>query len=241
MTMDNLRLTSKELAGMFDHTLLKPHAKKQDFIQLCQESMQYGFKMVAINGAAVPFCKEVLRGSKVLVGAAVGFPLGQSTIETKLYETKDAIEKGADEIDYVINIVELKDKNIEYIEDEMRKIVDECKRCGVISKVIFENCYLTDNEKETLCGIAVNIGPDFIKTSTGFGEWAARIEDVKLMKRFSGNNIKVKAAGGIRDAETVLQMILAGAERIGTSWGVQIIEEYRIKFNHRIPGCHERF
>ncbi len=227
MNMDNLKLTPKELAGLFDHTLLKPHANKQDFIQLCQESMQYGFKMVAINGAAVPFCKEILRGSGVLVGAAVGFPLGQTTIETKVYETKDAIEKGADEIDYVINIVELKDKNIKYIENEMRRIVEECKRCRVTSKVIFENCYLTDSEKETLCGIAVNIGPDFIKTSTGFGEWAAKLEDVKLMKKFSGDNIKIKAAGGIRDVETTLQMISAGAERIGTSRGVQIIEEYK--------------
>lgn len=225
--MNDLKKTPEELALMIDQTLLKPYVTKEDFKKFCDESMKYGFKMVAINSAMTKLCKEYLKGSKVLVGAAIGFPLGQTTIETKLYETRNAIENGADEIDYVINIVELKSRNLIYIEDEMRQIVEECKNSRVTSKVIFENCYLTDEEKKLLCSVALKVGPDFIKTSTGFGEWGAKVEDVRLMKELVGDRIKVKAAGGIRDLEAALVMIKAGAERIGTSAGAKIIEEYK--------------
>ena len=171
-------------------------------------------------------CKKKLEGSPVHVGAAIGFPLGQTTLECKIFETKDAIEKGADEIDYVINVAELKNKNYDYIKKEMEEIVKICREAGKTSKVIFENCYLTDDEKRKVAEIAKEVKPDFIKTSTGFGTGGATVEDVKLMKSVVGDEVKVKAAGGIRDLKTALAMIEAGAERLGTSAGVAIVEEY---------------
>lgn len=220
-------VSEKELAGMIDHTNLKAFADDAAFQKLCDEARNYQFKMVAINPAQTVRCKEKLKGCPVHVGAAIGFPLGQTTLECKIFETKDAIEKGADEIDYVINVAELKNKNYDYIRKEMEKIVGICKDAGVISKVIFENCYLTDEEKRKVAEIAKEVRPDFIKTSTGFGTGGATAEDVKLMKSVVGDDVKVKAAGGIRDLETALAMIEAGAERLGTSAGVEIIEAYR--------------
>ena len=225
--MSNKKLTFGELAGMIDHTQLKNNIKNEDFKKICDEAMKYEFKMVAINPAATAICKEYLKGSKVNVGAAIGFPLGQTTLECKVFETKDAIAKGADEIDYVINIVELKNGNLQYIEREMEEIVMVCKENNIISKVIFENCYLTDEEKIQVAKIALKVKPDFIKTSTGFGTSGATVEDVKLMKSVVGNEIKVKAAGGIRDLETALKMVEAGAERLGSSSGVKIVEDYK--------------
>ena len=222
-------LTVKELAAYFDHTQLKAYAQKEDFEKLCREADEYGFAMVAINSSPVACCKELLKDSKVHVGAAISFPLGQTTIETKVFETKNAIENGADEIDYVINITELKEKNYDYIKEEMTQIVDVCRKHNVISKVIFENCYLTDEEKIKLCEIALEVKPDFIKTSTGFGTGGATVEDVKLMKSIVKDTVKVKAAGGIRDLDTCLKMIEAGAERIGTSSAIKITEAYNNK------------
>lgn len=230
--MTNKKLTFKELAGMVDHTLLKPYVKNEDFKKICDEAMRYEFKMVAINPAMTEICKEYLKGSKVHVGAAIGFPLGQTTLECKVFETKDAIAKGADEIDYVINIVELKNGNLQYIEREMEEIVKACRENNIISKVIFENCYLTDEEKIQVAKIALKVKPDFIKTSTGFGNSGATVEDVKLMKSVVGNEVKVKAAGGIRDLETALKMIEAGAERIGASSGVKILDDYKRFLNN---------
>ena len=219
-------LTVKELAGYFDHTLLKAFVTNEDFKKLCDDADKYGFKMVAINSAPVALCKEYLKDSPVHVGAAISFPLGQTTIETKVFETKNAIENGADEIDYVINIVELKNKNYDYIKREMEAIVAVCRENGVMSKVIFENCYLTKDEIAKVAEIAREVKPDFIKTSTGFGTGGATVEDVKLMKSIVGDDVKVKAAGGIRDLETCLAMIEAGAERIGSSSSIEITEAY---------------
>lgn len=171
--MGNIQINQQELAAYFDHTQLRAWASHQDFVKLCEESMEYGFKMVAINPAQVVRCRKLLEGSPVHVGAAIGFPLGQTTIEDKLNETKTAISNGSDEIDYVINITELKEKNYSYIEKEMAEITEVCRKSKVISKVIFENCYLTDQEKEELCRIALNVHPDYIKTSTGFGTGGA--------------------------------------------------------------------
>lgn len=221
------QLSVKELANMFDHTCLKPYASKEDFEKLCNEAKTYGFKMVAINSSATKMCKEMLAGTDVHVGAAISFPLGQTTIETKVFETKDAIANGADEIDYVINIVELKKGNYAYIEDEMQQIVDVCRKANVISKVIFENCYLTKDEIKKVAQIAKKVKPDFIKTSTGFGTSGAKLEDVIIMKAVVGDDVKIKAAGGIRDLATCLQLIAAGAERIGSSSGIAIVEEYK--------------
>ena len=220
-------VTVEQLANMIDHTNLKAFADDAAFEKLCDEAKKYNFKMVAINPAQTVRCKKKLEGSPVHVGAAIGFPLGQTTLECKIFETKDAIEKGADEIDYVINVAELKNKNYDYIKKEMEEIVKICREAGKTSKVIFENCYLTDDEKRKVAEIAKEVKPDFIKTSTGFGTGGATVEDVKLMKSVVGDEVKVKAAGGIRDLKTALAMIEAGAERLGTSAGVVIVEEYK--------------
>ena len=169
----------------------------------------------------------MLKESSVHVGAAIGFPLGQTTIATKVFEVTEAIKNGADEIDYVINIGELKEGNLAYIEQEMKEIVAVCQTNNVLSKVILENCYLTDKEKIAVCEIAKRVKPNFVKTSTGFGTGGATVEDVKLMKEIVGADVKVKAAGGIRDFSTAKAMVEAGAERLGTSPGIKIVNEYR--------------
>ena len=223
-------MTKEELASMFDHTFLKAYASRDDFIKLCDEAKDIGAAMVAINSEPVKLCKELLKGTSIHVGAAISFPLGQTTLDIKLAETKQAIEDGADEIDYVINIGKAKMHNWDYIEKEMKSIVQICHQNNRICKVIFENCYLTDEEKKKTAEIARRIKPDFIKTSTGFGTGGATPEDVALMKSIVGDDVKVKAAGGIRDLKTALAMIDAGAERLGTSAGVEIIEEYRKQY-----------
>ena len=217
----------EKLVKLFDHTYLKPYATEADMEKLCEEAKTYGFAMVAVNSVQTKRCKELLKGTDVHVGAAISFPLGQTTIETKVFETKDAIANGADEIDYVINITELKEGNYAYIKEEMHRIVAACREAGVIVKVIFENCFLTDEEKRVLCRIALEEKPDYIKTSTGFGTGGATLEDVKLMKSMVGDAVKVKAAGGIRDLAACLAMVEAGAERIGTSASVKITEEFK--------------
>ena len=219
-------MEKKDLAQMVDHTQLRAYAVKEDFEKLCKEAADYGFKMVAINSYPVELCSKLLKGTGVHVGAAIGFPLGQTTIENKVHETKQAIENGADEIDYVINIGKLKEKDYDYIEREMTEIVKACREKNILSKVIFENCYLIDDEKIKVSEIAAKVKPDFIKTSTGFGTGGATLEDVKLMKSIVKDEVKVKAAGGIRDLDTFLAMVEAGAERIGTSAGIEIMNEY---------------
>ncbi|MFQ1055232.1 deoxyribose-phosphate aldolase [Gilliamella apicola] len=216
-----------QLSQLIDHTNLKPDATKAMMEKLCQEAKNYHFKMVAINQVQSQLCTQLLKGTGVDIGAAIAFPLGQTTIASKCFETQNAIENGATEIDYVINISELKAGNLHYIEDEMTQIVKICRQHNVVSKVIFENCYLTDEEKIALCKIAVKVKPDFIKTSTGFGTSGATVEDVKLMKNQVGDAVKVKAAGGIRSADTFKKMIAAGAQRIGTSSGIAIIDELK--------------
>ena len=200
-------ITEKQLAGMIDHTNLKAFATDADMKKLCDEAVRYGFAMVAINSGQSRRCSEYLRGTNIHTGAAIGFPLGQQSIETKVFETEDAIRNGANEIDYVINITELKEKNYEYVEEEMRRIVETCHRCDITCKVIFENCYLTDEEKLKMCEIALKVRPDYIKTSTGFGTSGATLEDVRLMKKAVGDKIKVKAAGGIRTLDDALAYI----------------------------------
>ncbi len=222
-------LAPERLAQYFDHTLLRPNATIAEFQALCEESRKYRFKMVAINPAPVKLCKELLAGSGVHVGAAVGFPLGQTTKEVKRLETIDAIQNGADEIDYVINLTELKAGNYVFIEAEMAAIVAACREKNVISKVIFENCFLTQEEKRTLCRIALNVRPDFIKTSTGFGTGGATVEDIALMVSEVKGRVKVKAAGGIRDLNKALLFIDMGVERIGSTASVAIIKELEAK------------
>ncbi len=221
------KLTVRELAAMMDHTLLKAYAVKDDFKKLCGEAAENGFAMVAINSSQVRTCKEFLKGTNIHVGAAMSFTVGQTEPDVKVFETKKAIEDGADEIDYVINIGELKMGHDDYIRREMEAVVKVCRENHVLSKVIFENCYLTKEEIVRAAKIAGEVKPDFIKTSTGFGTSGADAEDVRLMKEIVGDAVKVKAAGGIRDWETCKKMLEAGAERIGTSSSIKICEEFR--------------
>ncbi len=219
-------MTKEELASMFDHTFLKAYASRDDFIKLCDEAKDIGAAMVAINSEPVKLCKELLKGTSIHVGAAISFPLGQTTLNIKLAETKQVIDDGADEIDYVINIGKAKMHDWDYIEKEMQSIVQLCHQNHRICKVIFENCYLTKDEIKHIAFIAKQVKPDYIKTSTGFGTSGATVEDVRLMKETVGDEVKVKAAGGIRDWKTCRAMIEAGASRIGTSSSLKILEEF---------------
>ena len=225
--MNTNQLTEKTLAKYFDHSLLKAFSTDEELLQLCKEAKEIGAAMVAINSYPVKLCKEYLKDTDVHVGAAISFPLGQTTIEVKAFETKKAIEEGADEIDYVVNIGKVKLHEYDYIEKEMKVIVDICREANVISKVIFENCYLTKEEIKQLALISKKVKPDFIKTSTGFGTGGATLEDVKLMVETVEGEVKVKAAGGIRDWATCKALIEAGAQRIGTSASFKILKEFR--------------
>lgn len=219
-------MNKQQLAKYFDHTFLKPYATEEDLKKLCTEAKEIGAAMVAINTTWTKFCKNQLQGTDIHVGAAISFPLGQAGLASKIAETKIAIDQGADEIDYVIDIGQAKMHHWDYIEKEMKSIVSICKENHVISKVIFENCYLDKEEIRQVALIAKKIKPDFIKTSTGFGPSGATLEDVQLMVETVEGEVKVKAAGGIRDWQTCKAMIDAGAKRIGTSSSLKILEEF---------------
>jgi len=207
-----------------DHTNLKPFATLNDIMKLCSEANYYKFKSVCVNPAYVETAKELLNGSEVLICTVIGFPLGQNTTDVKKFEVIDAISKGADEVDVVLNVAEMKNKNYDYILNELKEIVKAAD--GVLVKLILETCYLTDEEIIKACQLASEAGIDFVKTSTGFGTQGATVEAVKLMKNNINSNMKVKASGGIKTKEDFLKMIDAGAERIGTSNGVQIMEGF---------------
>ncbi|MDO4940699.1 MAG: deoxyribose-phosphate aldolase [Erysipelotrichaceae bacterium] len=221
-------LKVEELEKMIDQTLLKPYVTDEELITFANEVKKYNFKTAAINNAPVETIKHVFEDTDILLDAAISFPLGQATIEAKVFEAQDVIDKGAGEIDYVVNVGKLKSKDYDYVLKEMKAMVEVCHKNNRICKVIFENCYLTDDEKRKLCEIALQTDIDFIKTSTGFGPSGATIDDVKLMKECVQDKIKIKAAGGIRSAEDALAFIEAGASRIGTSAGPKIIEEYKM-------------
>lgn len=218
--------TKQTLAKTFDHTFLKAYATNADLERLCQQAKEFGAAMVAINTEWTKFCKEQLKGSDVHVGAAISFPLGQSGLKSKLDECRNAIEDGADEIDYVIHIGKAKMHDWDYLKKEMEEMVSLCHASNKICKVIFENCYLEKEEIKALAEIAKEVKPDFIKTSTGFGTGGATVEDVKLMVETVQGEVKVKAAGGIRDWKTCKAMLDAGAQRIGTSSSLKILEEF---------------
>ena len=217
----------KELAALIDHTNLRANATAADIERLCGEALEYGFGAVCVNQAQVRLASRLLAQSHVRVATTVAFPLGQTSITAKVFETRDALEAGADEIDYVVNLTQVRDGAWGYVEQEMAAIVRTCREFKAAAKVIFENCYLTRNEKIALIEIANSIRPDFIKTSTGFGSGGATFEDVKLMRGLAVPEVRVKAAGGIRDAESFLGFVRLGAERIGCSAGIAIMEELR--------------
>ena len=208
-----------------DHTLLKPDCLDKDIEKLCSEAKEYDFASVCVNSSYVKKCAELLKGTTVKVCTVVGFPLGACSTEAKLAETKKALEDGASEIDMVINISRLKCHDDKYVENEISELK---KACGNnVLKVIIETCLLTDEEKIRACLDAVNAHADFVKTSTGFSTGGATVEDVKLMKQTVQDKALVKASGGIKDKDTFLKMIEAGASRIGASKGVEIIKELK--------------
>ena len=222
-----MQRTLEEITQYIDHTLLKPYASKEAMQAFCNEAKELKVKMGAINSYYTKFCKELLKDTTIHVGAAISFPLGQTTIAVKAFETIEAIKDGADEIDYVLNLAKVKDGDFTYIKEEMETIVKICREAGIISKVIFENCYLTKDEIRKCAQIAKEVKPDFIKTSTGFGTSGALIEDVKIMLETVDGVCKVKAAGGIRDYKTFNEFINLGVERIGTSSTKTIIKEFK--------------
>lgn len=207
---------------MIDHTLLKAEASQDQIKKLCQEAKTYDFFSVCVQPTWISLCKEELAGSGVKIATVIGFPLGANTTETKVFEAKDAIEKGADEIDMVINIGALKSGQDQLVEDEIRAIKEAIG--DHILKVIIETCLLTEDEKIRACQLTLKAGGDYVKTSTGFSTGGAKLEDVKLMKDQVKDRAKVKASGGIRDFATAKKMLEAGAERLGVSAGIAIVE-----------------
>jgi len=205
-----------------DHTILKATASNADVQKLCAEAIEHKFYSVCVNGCYVADAKHLLQETDVKVAAVVGFPLGAMTTAAKVFEAKEAVENGASEIDMVINVAKLKDGEFEYVENEIRQIKEAIG--DNVLKVIIETCYLTDEEKVKACELSLAAKADFVKTSTGFGTDGATYEDVKLMKSVVGDNAKVKASGGVRDKETAQKYINLGAERLGTSSGIDIVK-----------------
>ena len=205
-----------------DHTILKATASSADVQKLCTEAIEHKFYSVCVNGCYVADAKHLLQGTDVKVAAVVGFPLGAMTTAAKVFEAKEAVENGASEIDMVINIAKLKDGEFEFVENEIRQIKEAIG--DNVLKVIIETCYLTDEEKVKACELSLVAKADFVKTSTGFGTDGATYEDVKLMKSVVGDNAKVKASGGVRDKETAQKYVDLGAERLGTSSGIEIVK-----------------
>src|SRR5687768_3671424 len=215
------------VASMIDHTLLKPDATRADIEVLCREAAQFKFATVCINPTWVALAVRLLSGSGVGVCSVVGFPLGATTSDVKGYETQRAIFDGAREIDMVINVGALKSGDLRLVERDIEAVTTPCRDCGALSKVIIEAALLTDDEKITACTLAEAAGADYVKTSTGFGPGGATAADVALMRRVVGEEMGVKAAGGVRDLEGLKAMVAAGATRIGASAGVRIVQESR--------------
>jgi deoxyribose-phosphate aldolase len=221
--LSELKLSSQDLAGMIDHTLLKPDATISEINQLCEEAIQYNFASVCINPSYVDTCFNLIKSSNVKVCTVIGFPLGAATTQTKFLEAEEAIKNGAEELDMVINVGKLKDRDYDFVFNDIKSLVDLSKRHLCTSKVILETCLLTDEEKVAACLLAKEAGMNFVKTSTGFSKSGATVQDVSLMKFVVGEKMQVKASGGIRSYEDAIAMINAGAKRLGASAGVKII------------------
>lgn len=214
--MENIRI-----AGMIDHTILKPEATEAQVVKLCEEAKEYEFASVCINPGMVKLAAKCLKDSKVDVCTVIGFPLGANTSEVKAFETEDAIKNGATEVDMVINVGKLKEGNLEYVKNDIKAVVDAAKG-KALTKVIIETCLLTDEEKVVACKLAKEAGADFVKTSTGFSTGGATAADIKLMRETVGPDMGVKASGGVRTKEDALTMIENGATRIGASASIAI-------------------
>lgn len=209
------------LAKYIDHTLLKPEGTEAELIKLCEEAKEYKFFSVCVNPCNIEKAKELLKDSETKICTVVGFPLGQMTTEAKSFETKEAVFLGAEEVDMVINIGKLKDKDYDYVLEDIRAVV--LAAGGVLTKVIIESCLLTDEEKVKACELAKAAGADYVKTSTGFSKSGATKEDIALMRKTVGPEMGVKASGGIRTLEDALAMIENGASRLGLSASVSIV------------------
>jgi deoxyribose-phosphate aldolase len=216
-----------DVAGLIDHTLLKADASQADIEALCEEAGRLEFASVCVNPTWVALSARLLKGTRVRVCSVVGFPLGATTPDVKNYETRRAIFDGASEIDMVINVGALKSGALRIVERDIEAVTGPCRDCGALSKVIIEAALLRDEEKVAACTIAKAAGADYVKTSTGFGPGGATVADVALMRRVVGPAIGVKAAGGVRDFESVKALVAAGATRIGASAGVKIVHQSR--------------
>lgn len=208
---------------LIDHTALKPNTNKESILKLIAEAKTYDFASVCVNPCWVALAHQELKNTDVKVCTVIGFPLGANTTEVKVFETKNAIEKGAQEIDMVINIAMLKDKEYDYVENEIHQIVEAAKDKAIV-KVIIETCLLTDEEKIKACELSQKAGADFVKTSTGFSTGGATVHDIALMRKTVGAEMGVKASGGVHTHEEALAMVEAGATRIGASAGVKLLK-----------------
>ena len=212
-----------ELARMIDHTFLKAFGSPADIENLCAEAREWGFGAVCVHPCNIERCVDLLADSPVRVCTVAGFPLGQMSSTSKAFEIRDSLDRGAQEIDLVVNVRAVQAGDEELVRAELANLAEVCADAGATSKVILENCYLTDDQKRRVCRLAVESGVDFVKTSTGFGTGGATVADVRLMKETVGDDAEVKAAGGIRTYEDAIAMIEAGATRIGASSGVAIV------------------
>jgi len=211
--------------NMFDHTILKPEASKEAVEKICREALEHHFASVCVNQYRTKMVADLLKGSDVKVCTVIGFPLGATDTDVKVFETKKAIEDGAVEIDMVINIGALKDKDFDYVLSDIKRVKEACG--SLTLKVIIETCLLSDDEKAKACELSVQAGADFVKTSTGFSTGGATAADVSLMRKTVGEKTYVKASGGIRDAKTAIEMVNAGAARLGTSATVAIVNDLK--------------
>lgn len=214
----------QKLAAIIDHTALKPDTTNEQIVALCSEAKEYGFASVCVNPSSVKLSFECLKGTDVKVCTVIGFPLGATTTNTKVFEAKEAIKNGATEVDMVINIGALKGGDDAAVLLDIEAVVDASKE-KALTKVIIETVLLSNEEKVRACQLAIKAGADYVKTSTGFASGGATPQDVALMRKTVGSNVGVKASGGIRDRETTMVMIEAGANRIGASSGVKIVQE----------------
>ena len=214
-------MNRNKIAKMCDHTLLKAFAEEKQIEVLCREAVENKVASVCVNPCYVAKAAQLLKGSDVRVCTVIGFPLGANTSDTKAFETRDAISKGAEEVDMVINVGALKSGHMDLVYEDIKAVVDAA--AGVLTKVIIETCYLTDEEKREVCLLAKKAGADFVKTSTGFGTGGATAHDVRLLKETVGDSMKVKASGGMRTYEDVLPVLEAGADRLGVSATLEIL------------------
>lgn len=222
---DVIRNDWRLAAKLIDHTLLKPEATREQVAKLCHESAEYGFHSVMVNPSNIAQCTTALRGTGVVIGTVIGFPLGATTTTTKLAEASDALRLGATELDMVINVGALKSGDRDLVQMEMQSLTHLCHRSDALLKVILETALLTTEEKILVCQLAAAVEVDFVKTSTGFAGTGATPDDVSLMRGVVGKSIGVKAAGGIRTASSLLAMVHAGASRVGSSASVDIVRE----------------